>query len=53
MAATIVVIVFLLFAIPGAIMWLLRPRQDVKPGPFHDDYGPGVGGGPVDPGGHP
>ena len=53
MYTTIAVIVFLLVAIPGLFLWLLRRRKDVKPGPFHDDYGPGVGGVPIDPGGHP
>jgi hypothetical protein len=41
MYLTIAIIVGLLVAIPGGIFWLLRPRKDVKPGPFHqnDDIG--------------
>jgi hypothetical protein len=53
MYLTIAVIAGLLIGIPGGMYWLLRPRKEVPPGPFHNDSGPSIGGGPVDPGGHP
>ena len=43
MYETIAVIVFLLFALPALLVWLLRPRKDVTPGAFHNDFGPGPG----------
>ncbi len=37
MVLSIAIIVLLLVAIPGGLYWLLRPRKDVQPGPFHQN----------------
>ena len=45
---TITVLVLLLIVIPAAMYWLLRPRKDVTPGPYHnqmDDVARKTGGG--------
>ena len=52
MYLTIAVIVGLAVGIPACMYWLLRPRKDIKPGPYHDQLddaarktGGGIGGG--------
>ncbi len=46
MVFTIAIIVGLLIVLPALLLWLLRPRKQVTPGPFHDQLsGPGGTGG--------